>query len=221
MHSKGFLVDIDGVFFPSEEAKVSHYDLVAQEVCDEFGYVYADFPPHPRGRPTSETLGEWVEEASGDEKEIRADLVKGFKPRYKKAKENIYDTIEPYAEAQEFIEGLMTKGPVCLVTTVEKLFVGKLAARYDWFAKAAAHLVAHGDFEKGKPNPEPYLMAARKIGLDPVLCFAVEDSGTGVCSALAAGVGQVFHIHKWQDIPDDLKPQVTQITDLRDIFSYL
>ena len=39
----------------------------------------------------------------------------------------------------------------------------------------------------GKPDPEPYLAAAAALGLDPADCVAIEDSPTGVASALAAG----------------------------------
>ncbi len=41
---------------------------------------------------------------------------------------------------------------------------------------------------EGKPAPTPYLMAAKKMGLDPKNCIAIEDSATGVASALAAGM---------------------------------
>ncbi|WP_256842975.1 HAD family hydrolase [Ornithinimicrobium cryptoxanthini] len=40
----------------------------------------------------------------------------------------------------------------------------------------------------GKPAPEPYLLAAERLGVQPVDCVALEDSGTGVRSAVAAGV---------------------------------
>ncbi|MQA62686.1 MAG: HAD-IA family hydrolase [Actinophytocola sp.] len=38
-----------------------------------------------------------------------------------------------------------------------------------------------------KPHPEPYLRAARLLGVDPTRCVAVEDSPTGVSAAVAAG----------------------------------
>lgn len=41
--------------------------------------------------------------------------------------------------------------------------------------------------EHGKPHPEPYLLAARMLGVDPTDCLAVEDSATGAASADAAG----------------------------------
>ena len=39
----------------------------------------------------------------------------------------------------------------------------------------------------GKPHPEPYLMAAAQLGVDATDCIAIEDSATGVRSAIGAG----------------------------------
>ena len=39
----------------------------------------------------------------------------------------------------------------------------------------------------GKPHPEPYLLAAAELGVDPSGCLAIEDSNTGAKSAEAAG----------------------------------
>ena len=39
----------------------------------------------------------------------------------------------------------------------------------------------------GKPDPEPYLAGAAALGVDPTSCVAIEDSPTGVASAMAAG----------------------------------
>jgi HAD superfamily hydrolase (TIGR01509 family) len=50
-------------------------------------------------------------------------------------------------------------------------------------------VVVTGDqVTRGKPHAEPYLHAARLLGVDPVDALAVEDSPTGVASATAAGV---------------------------------
>jgi HAD superfamily hydrolase (TIGR01509 family) len=50
------------------------------------------------------------------------------------------------------------------------------------------HIVASGDYAAGKPAPDPYLLAARRLGVDPALCLALEDSHNGVRSAAAAGM---------------------------------
>ncbi len=40
---------------------------------------------------------------------------------------------------------------------------------------------------RGKPNPDPYLLGAEKLGLKPEECVVVEDAPAGILSGLAAG----------------------------------
>jgi HAD superfamily hydrolase (TIGR01509 family) len=47
--------------------------------------------------------------------------------------------------------------------------------------------VCGDDVSNSKPDPEPYLMAAAKLGADPRRCVALEDSPNGVAAAEAAG----------------------------------
>lgn len=51
--------------------------------------------------------------------------------------------------------------------------------------------VTADDVIKGKPNPEPYLLAAAKLGLEPQECLALEDSPNGIASAKKAGMRTV------------------------------
>ena len=50
------------------------------------------------------------------------------------------------------------------------------------------HIVAHGDYERHKPDPEPYLKTAEGLAVLPSLCLALEDSHHGVRSASSAGM---------------------------------
>jgi HAD superfamily hydrolase (TIGR01509 family) len=47
--------------------------------------------------------------------------------------------------------------------------------------------VCGDDVSQSKPDPEPYLLAAAKLGADPRRCVAIEDSPNGVAAAEAAG----------------------------------
>ena len=49
-------------------------------------------------------------------------------------------------------------------------------------------IVTGGDTLRGKPAPDPYLLAAQQLGCRPSRCMAVEDSDVGVASARAAGL---------------------------------
>ena len=43
----------------------------------------------------------------------------------------------------------------------------------------------------GKPAPDVYLEAARRLGVDPLACVAIEDSTNGIRSAHAAGMAVI------------------------------
>ncbi len=48
-------------------------------------------------------------------------------------------------------------------------------------------LVTADDVTRGKPDPAPYLLAARRLGVPPDRCLVVEDAPAGIASARAAG----------------------------------
>ncbi|MDA3613896.1 HAD family hydrolase [Polluticaenibacter yanchengensis] len=49
-------------------------------------------------------------------------------------------------------------------------------------------LVGAGDTEKGKPAPDPFLLAAQKLNVSPEHCIVFEDGQPGVDGAIAAGM---------------------------------
>lgn len=52
-------------------------------------------------------------------------------------------------------------------------------------------LVCAGDTPKGKPSPQPFLLAAEQLQVDPADCLVFEDGDPGVQGAIAAGMGWV------------------------------
>jgi beta-phosphoglucomutase-like phosphatase (HAD superfamily) len=53
-------------------------------------------------------------------------------------------------------------------------------------------IVSADEVARGKPSPDVYLEAARRIGVDPSACLVVEDSGNGVRAGKAAGMRVVL-----------------------------
>ncbi len=49
------------------------------------------------------------------------------------------------------------------------------------------HLITADDVTAGKPAPDPYLLAAKRLGFEPKRCLVVEDAPAGVASGLASG----------------------------------
>jgi HAD superfamily hydrolase (TIGR01509 family) len=74
--------------------------------------------------------------------------------------------------------------PYGLVTSSERPVMEAVLARL----KVTFPVTVCGDdVSHSKPDPEPYLLAAAKLGADPGGCVAIEDSPNGVAAAEAAG----------------------------------
>jgi len=59
-------------------------------------------------------------------------------------------------------------------------------------------LVCAGDYQRGKPAPDPFLMAAQKLGVPPEKCLVFEDTDLGIQSATAAGMQSVRILQPWE-----------------------
>jgi mannitol-1-/sugar-/sorbitol-6-phosphatase len=49
-------------------------------------------------------------------------------------------------------------------------------------------VITADDVERGKPAPDPYLLAAERLGVDPADCLVLEDAPSGIAAGLAAGM---------------------------------
>jgi HAD superfamily hydrolase (TIGR01509 family) len=62
-------------------------------------------------------------------------------------------------------------------------------------------LVCAGDYTRSKPDPEPFLVAAARLGVEPKQCLVFEDTEMGIQAATAAGMASVKIPQPWQRIP--------------------
>jgi HAD superfamily hydrolase (TIGR01509 family) len=69
-------------------------------------------------------------------------------------------------------------------------------------AGAFAVVVPGDEVARPKPDPEPYLTAAARLGVDVTRCVVVEDSSKGVAAGLAAGA-HVLAVESPADVPED------------------
>lgn len=73
-------------------------------------------------------------------------------------------------------------------------------ARAEWKLKSAGlagrvpHVVGRDQVANGKPAPDVYVAAARRLGVPPGACAALEDSDPGVRAALSAGCAIVIQV---------------------------
>jgi HAD superfamily hydrolase (TIGR01509 family) len=115
--------------------------------------------------------------------------------------------------ARELLAEVAAAGlPHALVTGSERRFMDVVLARTGLRFDA---LVCADDVSVTKPDPEPYLLAAKLLDADPARCFALEDSPNGVASAEAAGC-QVIAVPSLVPIgPAPGRIVVRSLTDLR------
>jgi HAD superfamily hydrolase (TIGR01509 family) len=114
--------------------------------------------------------------------------------------------------ARELLASVEKAGmPRGLVTGSERGFMEAVLAstgmRFDV-------LVCAEDVTAPKPDPEPYLLAAKLVGVHPGDCFALEDSPNGVAAAEAAGC-RVFAVPSLLPIP--AAPGWTVVRSLLDL----
>ena len=110
------------------------------------------------------------------------------------------------ALARDFTLGLVSGSPPVLIELVLRILEVT-----DCFAVT----MSADDVARGKPEPDPYLELARRLGQEPSVCAAVEDSANGIRSAHAAGT-HVVAIPRGEHRPDQ---HVLALADavLRDI----
>jgi HAD superfamily hydrolase (TIGR01509 family) len=98
----------------------------------------------------------------------------------------VKETVPWRPGARDLLEQLRTAGiPCALVTMSYQRFVAPILEQLH---PDAFQAVITGDMlKRGKPHPEPYLTAAAALGVAADECLAIEDSNTGVASAVAAG----------------------------------
>ncbi len=116
-------------------------------------------------------------------------------------KESIYFELLPelkaVPEVLEHIEAQHGRIPFAVVSGSTKesvtasLVALKLLDRFNAF-------VCAGDYEKSKPDPEAFLLAAAKLDVPPEACLVFEDTEMGIQAATAAGMASVKVPPPWE-----------------------
>lgn len=102
------------------------------------------------------------------------------------------DRLVPMAGAVETMRTLASRGlrQVAVSNSSRAIVDANIAAL--GVAPLLEFSISLDDVARGKPFPEPYALAARRLGLPPARVAAVEDSATGLASARAAGLRGIF-----------------------------
>lgn len=109
-------------------------------------------------------------------------------------KENFYyeqfPHLQPVPEVLEHIEAQYGKIPFAVVSGSSRESVIKSLTTIGLLDRFDA-LVGSEDYEKSKPAPDAFLLAAKRLGVAPQACLVFEDTALGIQAATAAGMASV------------------------------
>ncbi|MBE8470609.1 HAD family hydrolase [Streptomyces justiciae] len=175
------IFDLDGTLVDSEP----NYYEAGRQVLAEYGvpgYTWAD---HERyvGISTLETVGIWKREYR-----LAASVAEVFDAKNRRYLELARAATRAYPEMRKFVELLATEGVPMAVASgsspeaIEAILAG---TGLDAFLRT---VVSADEVERGKPAPDVFLEAARRLGAAPADCVVLEDAAPGAAAAHAAGM---------------------------------
>ena len=185
---KAYLFDCDGTIADSMPL---HY-VAWKTVFDEWG---ASFPEDIfyawGGMPTAEIIARLNQEQglAMPVEEVAEE------------KEALYFEILPQLKAvpevMAEVEAMHGKIPFAVVSGSTRESVVKSLEALGILGKFET-LVCAGDYVKSKPDPEPFLVAAERLGVAAEDCLVFEDTEMGIQSATAAGMASVKILQPWE-----------------------
>ena len=179
MSIEAVVLDLDGVLVQTEEL----WDEVREEFARERGGRYD--PEAQRAMMGMSSL-EWSrfmnEELGVPEppERISAEVVRRMEARYR-------ERLPLIDGAREAVERLAARWPLGLASSSNRPLIDAVL-ELSGLARFFAATVSSEEVARGKPAPDVYLEAARRLEVDPSRCAAVEDSHSGIRSARAAGM---------------------------------
>ncbi len=187
---KAYLFDCDGTVVDSMPL---HYlawrralDAVSCDFPEELFYAWG-------GRPVEEILAD-LSRAQGLTIPVRetAEIKEGY---FHEA----LPQLTAVAEVLEHIDHAHGRVPFAIVSGGGRASVARSLEQLHLLDRFET-LVCAEDYTRAKPHPEPYLLAAERLGIAPGDCLVFEDTDLGIAAAEAAGMS-------WVKVPHPLERQ--------------
>jgi HAD superfamily hydrolase (TIGR01509 family) len=190
---EGVVFDLDGVLLQSEEV----WDAVRERYVRKRGGRYdADVQRAMMGMSAPEWSRFLHEDACVPEEPeaINRDVVELMLEAYRRELPLVPGAVEAVRRVAEAF-------PLALASSSNRAIFEE-ALELAGLAECFRATVSSEEVERGKPAPDVYLEAARRLGVAPGSCAAVEDSHAGIRSAKSAGM-RVVAIPNASYPPDD------------------
>jgi beta-phosphoglucomutase family hydrolase len=204
------LFDLDGVLTPTADVHMRAWERLFTPVLADHGieapYTDADYFAHVDGKPRYDGVRDMLAtrditlpEGSPDDPP-EAETVCGLGNRKNALFSAILETdgVQPYPGSVHALDRLRERSvPVAVVSSSRNapavLAAAGLRERFDVVVDGA---VAAADGLAGKPAPDTFVAAARRLGVDPGDAVVVEDAVSGVAAGRAGSFGLVVGVDR-------------------------
>ena len=179
MTVEAVVFDLDGVLVQTEEV----WDEVRGAFVLERGGRYDEEAQRAMMGMSSPEWSRYLHEELGvadEPDEIAAEMVRRMLARYR-------ERLPLIDGAVEAVERLAERWPLAIASSSNRPLIDAVVEGAG-LAERFRATVSSEEVPRGKPAPDVYLEAARRLGVDPSRTAAVEDSHSGIRSAKAAGM---------------------------------
>ena len=171
--------DLDGLLIDSEQV----WDSVREQYVRERGGRYDDEVQRALMGMSSREWSRYLHEVAGvpdDPQAINDEVVRRMLAAYR-------ERLPLVEGAVEAVERIAARWPLALASSSNRPLIDA-ALDASGLARFFRVTVSSEEVPRGKPAPDVYLEAARRLDVEPTRCAAVEDSHSGIRAAKAAGM---------------------------------
>ena len=171
--------DLDGVLLDTEEL----WDEARRQIADERGGRWREDAQRAMMGMSSPEWSRYMHEEVGvpdPPEQITAEVVRRLEELYRQR-------LPLIPGALDAVRRLAAHRPLAIASSSNRPLID-LFLELTGTAGLFRATVSSEEVERGKPAPDVYLEAARRLGVDPTRCAAIEDSENGIRSAAAAGM---------------------------------
>jgi len=186
------IFDLDGVLIDSERA----WDEARRQLVLEHGGRWSDDAQRAMMGMSSTEWSRYMRDRLQvplAPERISAEVVARLERRYRQR-------LPLLPGAREAVARLARCWPLALASSANRPIID-LVLRLAGLERDFALTVSSEEVARGKPAPDVYLEAARRLGLAPANCVAIEDSSNGIRSAAAAALAVIAIPNR--DFPPD------------------
>ena len=173
---KAALFDLDGVVFDTEP----QYTVFWGEQCREFHPEHPGLEHEIKGQTLVQIYDKWFSGPLADRQALITRRLDDFEQHMQ------YCYVAGF---ERYVASLRQAGVLtAVVTSSNRVKMEAVYRHHPEFRGLFDAILTSEDFERSKPDPDCYLKAAARFGLEPADCVVFEDSFNGLRSGRAAGM---------------------------------